>query len=187
MSRVGKKPITVPKEATVTLTGNKIVVKGPKGELSWTFRPEMKVTSSEGVVTVERPNNEKLNRSLHGLTRMLISNMVEGVTKGFQKKLEIIGVGYRAQISGKKLTLALGYSHPIEVQAPEGITFEIDKEKKNVLYVMGIDKQLVGEVAAKIRGFRPPEPYKGKGVKYSDEIIKRKAGKAAAAAAGGGA
>ena len=144
-----------------------------------TFHPNMKVTMQDNQIVVERPNNVKENKALHGLTRNLINNMVEGVTKGFEKKLEILGVGYRASVAGSKLTLNLGYSHPIEFTAPAGIAIEIDKDKKNLLLVKGMDKQVVGEVAAKIRGFRKPEPYKGKGIRYLGEHVQMKAGKAA--------
>lgn len=179
MSRIGKNPIQVPAGVTVTITGNTVSVKGPKGEMVQSFHPNMKVEVTENQVTVTRPNELKLNRSLHGLTRTLISNMVEGVTKGYEKQLEILGVGYRAAVAGSKLTLNLGFSHPIEFIAPKGITIEIDKDKKNILIIKGYDKQVLGEVAAKIRSFKKPEPYKGKGIRYVGEYVQQKAGKAA--------
>lgn len=179
MSRIGKNPVQVPNGVTVTVNGNTVSVKGPKGELTQTFHDNMKIIVADGNVTVERPNNVKLNKGLHGLTRTLIANMIEGVTKGYEKQLEILGVGYRAAIAGSKLTLSLGFSHPIEFPAPAGITIEIDKEKKNILIIKGADKQLLGEVAAKIRGFKKPEPYKGKGIRYLGEYVPQKAGKAA--------
>lgn len=179
MSRIGKNPVTVPSGVTVTINGSHVSVKGPKGELSREFHPNMKIELAEGQLTVSRPNDLKLNRSLHGLTRTLLSNMVEGVTKGYEKQLEILGVGYRAAVGGSKLTLSLGFSHPIEFDIPKGITIELDKEKKNILIIRGFDKELLGETAANIRGFRPPEPYKGKGIRYLGEYVAQKAGKAA--------
>lgn len=185
MSRIGKKPISIPAGIEVKITDGAVTVKGPKGNL--TFRPHerMRVKTEGGNVIVERSSDEILDRSLHGLTRSLIANMIQGVSEGYCKKLEIQGVGYRAQIQGKKLTLSLGYSHPIDFPAPEGIAFEIDKEKKNIISICGIDKEKVGRVAAKIRSLKPPEPYKGKGIRYVDETVRRKAGKAAATAAKG--
>jgi len=180
MSRIGKNPIPVPAGVTVTLKGNHVHVKGPKGELDFTAHTNMKVTMVDNQIVVERPNNAKENRSLHGLTRTLISNMVSGVTTGFEKQLEILGVGYRANTVGTKLNLTLGFSHPVEFISPAGITIEIDKEKKNILIIKGADKQMVGEVAAKIRGLKKPEPYKGKGIRYLGEHVAIKAGKAAA-------
>jgi len=179
MSRIGKNPIQVPSGVTVTITGNTVSVKGAKGELTQVIHPNMKVEQMDNQIIVSRPNDLKLNRSLHGLTRTLINNMVEGVTKGYQKQLEILGVGYRAAITGSKLTLNLGFSHPIEFNTPQGITIEIDKDKKNLLAIKGSDKQLVGEVAAKIRSYKKPEPYKGKGIRYLGEHVQQKAGKAA--------
>ncbi len=179
MSRIGKNPIAVPAGVTVTINGNTISVKGPKGELTQNFHPNMKVTLADNQITVARPNEMKLNRSLHGLTRTLLANMVEGVTKGYEKQLEILGVGYRASVSGAKLNLSLGLSHPIDFEIPKGITIEQDKEKKNILIIKGFDKQLLGEVAAKIRSFKKPEPYKGKGIRYVGEYVAQKAGKAA--------
>jgi len=179
MSRIGKNPVPVPTGVTITIQGLEISVKGPKGELQMTVHPNMKVTMQDNQIIVERPNNVKENKALHGLTRSLINNMVIGVTEGFEKKLEILGVGYRAAINGPKLTLSLGYSHPIEFISPNGIIIEIDKNKKNLLSIKGTDKQLVGETAAKIRAFRKPEPYKGKGIRYQGEYVRIKAGKAA--------
>lgn len=178
MSRIGKSPVQIPNKVKVDVTDCKVVVNGPKGTLELNHHPNMKVVVDESEVRVERPSDSKTNRALHGLTRALISNMVVGVSEGFKKTLEIIGVGYRAEMKGKNLQLALGYSHPIILIPPPGITVEV--EGTNKLYVSGIDKQLVGEVAAKIRSFRPPEPYKGKGIRYEGEIVRRKAGKTAA-------
>lgn len=179
MSRIGKNPVQVPSGVTVTINGNTVSVKGPKGELTQTFHNNMKVELKDNQVIVVRPNDLKLNRALHGLTRSLINNMIEGVTKGYEKQLEILGVGYRAAVAGSKLTLNLGFSHPIEYTAPKGITIEVDKEKKNILIIKGFDKQLLGEVAAKIRSYKKPEPYKGKGIRYVGEYVAQKAGKAA--------
>lgn len=178
MSRIGKKPIPVPKGVAVNIAGGMVKVKGTKGELSVAIHPNVKVEVKDGEVLVTRSNDEKENRSLHGLFRALIANMVKGVTDGFSRKLEMVGVGYRAEMKGKVLQLALGYSHPIVFRAPDSITLE--SPSQTTIVVSGIDKQLVGLVAAKIRSFRPPEPYKGKGVKYEGEIIRRKAGKTAA-------
>lgn len=184
MSRIGKHPVAIPTGVTVSRDADgTLVVKGPKGELKYKPNPAITVTVSENEIAVTRETEDRLQKSLHGLTRTLIQNMVTGVTKGFVKILEINGVGYRGQVAGSKLVLNLGYSHPIEYPIPAGITFKFDEEKKNILTVSGIDKQLVGQVSAEIRGFRPPEPYLGKGIKYSDEHIRRKAGKAAAKAA----
>jgi large subunit ribosomal protein L6 len=177
MSRIGQKPITVPDGVEVDVKPGQVSVKGPKGELSVRVSPEMKVSKENGVVTVERPTDRGEHRALHGLTRSLIANMVEGVTDGFERRLEIQGVGYRAQLKGKSLEMALGYSHPVTVQAPEGIEFDVPQPTEVI--VRGIDKQMVGEVAARIRKSRPPEPYKGKGVRYSGEHVARKVGKRA--------
>lgn len=185
MSRIGKLPIQIPSGVTLDIKDGEISVKGPKGTLKWKPHPRVKVKVEGNVVHVSRTSEEILDRSLHGLTRTLIANMIEGVTKGFSKQLEIQGVGYRAQIQGKKLQLALGFSHPVEFQAPEGISLEIDKEKKNIITISGNDKALVGQVAAVIRAIRKPEPYKGKGIRYVGEAVRRKAGKAATAAAKG--
>lgn len=179
MSRIGKLPITVPDGVEVQLEGQTIRVKGKKGELSFTFQDSVLVTQEGNQLIVKRKDDSPQSRAFHGLTRALLQNMVTGVSQGFEKRLEIIGVGYRAQISGKKLTLSLGFSHPVELQAPEGIEMEMDKEAKNTLIIRGYDKQVVGEFAANIRKFRPPEPYKGKGVRYVGEYVARKAGKTA--------
>jgi large subunit ribosomal protein L6 len=177
MSRIGRKPIAVPDAVSVELSPGRVAVKGPKGELAQVLSTEMKVEQADGVLTVDRPTNRGEHRALHGLTRSLIANMVEGVTDGFEKRLEIQGVGYRAQLKGKNLELALGYSHPVSVEAPDGIEFEVPQPTEIV--VRGIDKQLVGQVAADIRKRRPPEPYKGKGIRYRDEHVMRKVGKRA--------
>ncbi len=181
MSRIGKQPITIPNGVTVDIKDNIVTVKGSKGELKREINPIIKVEVKENEIILTRPDDSSEAKSFHGLYRSLVANMVEGVTQGFQKKLEIVGVGYRAKASGKKITLNLGYSHPIEYTAPDGIEFKMSEENKNMIIVEGIDKEVVGEVAAKVRSFRKPEPYKGKGVKYHDEYIRRKAGKAAAA------
>jgi large subunit ribosomal protein L6 len=177
MSRIGRKPIEVPEAVTVEVAPGRVSVKGPKGELAQRLSPEMKVEESSGTVTVERPTDRGEHRALHGLTRSLIANMVEGVTDGFEKRLEIQGVGYRAQLKGRNLEMALGYSHPVTVEPPEGIDFEVPQPTEVI--VRGIDKQLVGQVAADIRKRRPPEPYKGKGIRYRDEHVARKVGKRA--------
>ena len=175
MSRIGKQPIAVPAGVTVTINaGNEVVVKGPKGTLTQSFDSAMNIALEENNVVVTRPNDLKRNRALHGLTRTLIANMIEGVTNGFTKVLEINGVGYRAQKQGKKLVLSLGYSHPVEMEDPEGLTSAVDGNK---ITVSGIDKAAVGQYAAEIRDKRRPEPYKGKGIKYIDEVIRRKEGK----------
>jgi large subunit ribosomal protein L6 len=177
MSRIGRKPVPVPDAVTVEIAPGNIAVKGPKGELRQTFSADMTVEQEDGVVTVARPTDRGEHRALHGLTRSLIANMVEGVTDGFEKRLEIQGVGYRAQLKGKNLEMSLGYSHPVAVEAPEGIEFEVPQPTEIV--VRGIDKQLVGQVAADIRKRRPPEPYKGKGIRYQGEHVARKVGKRA--------
>lgn len=175
MSRIGKQPIAVPAGVTVTISAaNEVVVKGPKGTLTQTFDTAMNIALEENQVVVTRPNDLKRNRALHGLTRTLIANMIEGVTNGFTKVLEINGVGYRAQKQGKKLVLSLGYSHPVEMEDPEGLSTTVDGNK---ITVAGIDKAAVGQFAAEIRDKRRPEPYKGKGIKYIDEVIRRKEGK----------
>ena len=179
MSRIGKQPITIPAGVDVTLDANTIKVKGPKGELQYTFSPKLSILVKDGVIQIKRSGDESEDRSLHGLVRALVYNMVTGVSTGFQKRLEIIGVGYRAQTSGRKITLNLGFSHPVELEAPEGVTVEMDKDQKNTIVISGYDKQVVGQFAANIRSFRPPEPYKGKGIRYSGEYVPRKAGKAA--------
>src|SRR3954454_12080474 len=177
MSRIGRKPVPVPDAVTVEIAPGNIAVKGPKGELRQNLSPEMKVEQEDGVVTVVRPTDRGEHRALYGLTRSLMANMVEGVTDGFEKKLEIQGVGYRAQLKGKTLEMALGYSHPVTIEPPEGIEFEVPQPTE--ITVRGIDKQLVGQVAADIRKRRPPEPYKGKGIRYTDEHVVRKVGKRA--------
>jgi large subunit ribosomal protein L6 len=179
VSRVGRKPIPIVKGVNVSKKDGIIVVKGPKGELSAKFHPDISVDVGQSEIVVSRSSDEKPQRALHGLWRALIQNMILGVTRGYTKKLEIVGVGYRAEIKGKKLQLMVGYSHPILFGPPEGITLETPSQTNIV--ISGVDKQLVGLVAAKIRSFRPPEPYKGKGIKYEGEYIRRKAGKAAAA------
>jgi large subunit ribosomal protein L6 len=176
MSRIGRLPITVPAGVEVTLDGREITVKGPKGTLARRLHPDMRVVREADTLVVERPSDDKLHRQLHGLTRTLVSNMVVGVTDGYRKGLEITGVGYRAAKVGEKLQLNLGYSHPIEIVPPTGISFELENPTR--LAVIGIDKELVGEVAAKVRSTRKPEPYKGKGVRYAGEVVRRKAGKA---------
>ena len=175
MSRIGRAPIAIPAGVEVTLEGNVITVKGPKGTLTRTLNPELTVTVDAGVITVTRPNDEKYNRSIHGLNRTLIANMVTGVTEGYKKTLEINGVGYRAAKEGNKLVMNLGFSHQVFIPEVDGIT--IDVPNTNTVIINGIDKQLVGQFAADVRSKRPPEPYKGKGIKYSDEVIRRKEGK----------
>ncbi|MCK5616402.1 50S ribosomal protein L6 [Candidatus Pacearchaeota archaeon] len=183
MSRIGKQPIEIPSGVEVTIADRNVKLKGPKGELEYNFLPQVEVIVEDNTIIIKRPGDDKESRSIHGLTRALVNNMVIGVSKGFEKRLEIIGVGYRAQASGQKITLNLGFSHPIDYTAPEGVLIEMDKENKNIIIISGIDKQAVGEAAANIRKYRPPEPYKGKGVRYIDEYVARKAGKAAAKAA----
>lgn len=176
MSRIGLKPIEIPKGVEIkTEAGNTLVVKGPKGSLTQSFDPAMKIEINDGVLTVARPDDSKQNRSVHGLTRTLIQNMVEGVTNGYEKTLLIEGTGYRAAKAGKKLTLSLGFSHPIEMEDPAGIEVEVPAQTK--IIVRGIDKQQVGNYAAVIRAWRKPEPYKGKGVRYENETVRRKVGK----------
>jgi large subunit ribosomal protein L6 len=177
MSRIGRKPVPVPEAVTVEISPGNIAVKGPKGELSQFYSPDMTIEQADGAVTVARPTDRGEHRALHGLTRSLIANMVEGVTDGFEKRLEIQGVGYRAALKGKNLELALGFSHPVLIAAPEGIEFEVPQPTEVI--VRGIDKQLVGQVAADIRKRRKPEPYKGKGVRYKGEQVLRKVGKRA--------
>ncbi len=176
MSRIGKLAIPIPSGVTIDVTGSHVAVKGPKGTLERDVAPELKIVKDDATLRVERPNDLKKSRELHGLTRTLLNNMVIGVTDGFRKPLEITGVGYRAQLVGKKLQLNLGYSHPIEIDPPAGISFDVETPIK--LAVVGIDKELVGHIAARIRATRKPEPYKGKGVRYAGEVIRRKAGKA---------
>ena len=175
MSRIGNKPITVPAEVTVTMDGQKITVKGPKGELQREIHKNISVEINENEIKVTRPNDEKENRALHGLTRTLINNMIIGVTEQYSKELQINGVGYRVVKQGNNLNLTLGYSHPVIFEAPTGITFDVPNP--NTIIVKGIDKELVGQTAAVVRSKRPPEVYRGKGIKYADEVIRRKEGK----------
>ena len=176
MSRIGKKPVPVPGDVTVTIDGSRVSVKGPKGELTRRFHPDMTFALENGVVTVSRPSDEPQHRALHGLSRALLANMIEGVTKGYQKQLEITGVGYKAEPKPYGLLFSLGYSHTIEYRAPAGI--KLTAPQPTQVLVDGTDKEIVGQVAAEIRSLRKPEPYKGKGVKYAGEKIRRKAGKA---------
>jgi large subunit ribosomal protein L6 len=176
MSRIGRLPIPVPSGVDVTIDGRNVTVTGPRGSLSRALHPDMTVSREDATLVVTRPTEQKTHKQLHGLTRTLVNNMVVGVTDGYRKGLEITGVGYRAALNGRKLTLNLGYSHPIEIDPPEGIAFEVENPTR--LAVVGIDKELVGQIAAKVRATRKPEPYKGKGVRYSGEYIRRKAGKA---------
>ncbi len=178
MSRIGKLPVGIPKGVTITVAaGNAVSVKGPGGELSAKIPSEMilEINDEDKQLIVKRPSDQKEHRAKHGLSRSLINNMVVGVTSGYQKNLDIVGVGYRAQLQGKKLVLAVGYSHPVEIEPPKGITFEVPTPNK--IIIKGIDKQLVGQIAANLREIRPPEPYKGKGIKYDKETIRRKEGK----------
>jgi large subunit ribosomal protein L6 len=177
MSRIGKKPIEIPEGVTVDVKPGRVSVKGPKGELAQAVSPAMRIEQSNGTLTVDRPTDRGEHRALHGLTRSLIANMVEGVTRGFEKRLEIQGVGYRARLKGKQLELVVGYSHPVSVTPPDGIEFEVPQPTEVI--VRGIDKQLVGEIAARVRKQRPPEPYKGKGIRYAGEHVRRKVGKRA--------
>ncbi len=176
MSRIGKKPIEIPSGVTVTINGNTVTVKGPKGELTQSFNPDMDIKLEDNVLTVARPSDSKEHRSLHGTTRSLLFNMVEGVSKGFEKTLELVGVGYRAQKQGNKLVLNVGYSHPVEI-VPEEKNLEIEVPANTKIVVKGINKEHVGALAANIRAVRPPEPYKGKGIRYEGEYIRRKEGK----------
>ncbi|MEG1601991.1 MAG: 50S ribosomal protein L6 [Cloacibacillus sp.] len=178
MSRIGRKVIALPKGVEVKIDGQHVTVKGPKGSLEMDVMPKIAVVIEDGLLQVTRENDDKQVRAAHGMTRALINNMVNGVSEGFQKTLEIIGVGYRAQMQGKNLVLSLGFSHPVEVVPPAGIEFACDSPIK--IAVRGIDRQLVGQVAANVRGYRPPEPYKGKGIRYTGEYVIRKAGKAGA-------
>ena len=177
MSRIGKEPISIPSDVQVSIEGKSVKVTGPKGSLDLDLPGEINVRQEDGVVLVERPNVERKNKALHGLTRSLINNMVIGVSEGFKKELEIVGVGYRAAISGDGLELQLGFSHPVKVKAPDGITFDVPEPTQ--IIVSGINKEVVGQVAADIRSYRKPEPYKGKGIRYAGEHVARKAGKAA--------
>ena len=177
MSRIGRQPIPIPDQVQVGIEGSRVVVKGPKGELVREVHPDMRVELDDGRLLVDRPTNQRHHRALHGLTRALLNNMVVGVTEGFRKELEIQGVGYRAEVVGDNLIMHLGYSHPIEVKSPPDTAFSFEPRTK-VVTVEGIDKELVGQLAADIRKLRPPEPYKGKGVRYLGEYVRRKAGKA---------
>ncbi len=177
MSRIGRLPVPIPPGVEVQVDGSRVTVRGPKGELTQEFHPDMRITVENGRVRVERPNDERRIRALHGLTRALINNMVIGVSQGYRKTLEIHGTGYRAELKGKTLVMSLGFSHPVVVEPPEGITFIVNP-KANTVTVEGIDKQKVGQVAAEIRAWRPVEPYLGKGIRYAGEIVRRKAGKA---------
>lgn len=176
MSRVGKVPITLPSGVNVAIDGQKVTVKGPKGQLDREFHDRVSISQEDGVLTVERVDDERQSRALHGLSRALLANMVAGVADGFSKELAIVGVGYRAAMKGTGLDLQLGFSHPVSVEAPAGITFEVPEPTK--IIVSGIDKEAVGQIASEIRAIRPPEPYKGKGIRYVDEQVRRKAGKA---------
>ncbi|MBA3551558.1 MAG: 50S ribosomal protein L6 [Actinobacteria bacterium] len=177
MSRIGRQPIVIPSEVDVSIDGSRVTVKGPRGTLEQTFHRDMRLVKDDGTLRVERPSDERLHRSLHGLTRSLLANMVQGVVQGYEKRLDIVGVGYRAALKGSDLELALGFSHTVPFPAPPGIEFEVPAA--NRIVIRGIDKQLVGEVAADIRKIRKPEPYKGKGIRYEGEYVRKKAGKAA--------
>ncbi len=183
MSRIGRKPVAIPSGVTIEVKGNVVHVKGAKGTLTYAHLPEVTVVVSEKEVVVDRKDDSLAAKARHGLTRQMIANMALGVSKGYEKQLEIIGVGFKAQPKGKTLVLSLGFSHPVNFTIPEGIEITQDEKNKNLITIKGIDKQLVGQVASDIRAFRPPEPYKGKGIKYVGEIVRRKPGKAAAKAA----
>jgi len=177
MSRIGRMPIPVPQGVTVDIQKNTVRVKGPKGEMVRTFDPDMQIELEDNTVFVRRPTDQRRHRALHGLTRALLNNMVTGVSQGFVRRLQIEGVGYRAELQGENLVLNVGYSHPVIIEPPDGISFEVEKGYRS-LSVLGTDKELVGEMAARIRRVRPPEPYKGKGIRYEGEYVRRKAGKA---------
>ena len=177
MSRVGRLPIEVPAGVDIKIDGSCVKVKGPKGEMEFTFSPDMTIKKEEGTIVVERPTDQPMHRALHGTTRSIINNMVVGVSKGFERVLEIEGVGYRAELNGKNLVVNVGFSHPVVVEPPEGIRFDADMKVRQIK-ISGYDKQLVGQIAAEIRGLRPPEPYKGKGIRYQGEYVRRKPGKA---------
>ncbi|MDF1596631.1 MAG: 50S ribosomal protein L6 [Acidimicrobiia bacterium] len=179
MSRIGKAPITVPSGVTIAIDGQKVTVKGPKGQLEREFHERVSIAESDGVLTVGRFNDERQSRAIHGLSRALLANMVTGVSDGYSKELSIVGVGYRAALKGNSIDLQLGFSHPVSVDAPSGITFEVPEPTK--IIISGIDKEAVGQVASEIRALRPPEPYKGKGIRYTNEQVRRKAGKAGVA------
>lgn len=180
MSRIGNAPIELPPDVETSVDGSAVIVKGPKGSLTQALDPRISVSVEDGIVTVARENDQREARALHGLTRALIANMVVGVSAGYTKELQAVGVGYRGALKGTALELQVGFSHPVEIEAPDGITFEVPEPTKFI--VSGIDKQLVGQVAANIRSVRPPEPYKGKGIRYVDEYVRRKAGKAGVSA-----
>jgi large subunit ribosomal protein L6 len=177
MSRIGRMPIPIPHGVTVDIHKNTVQVKGPKGEISRDFDPDMQVNLEDNQIVIQRPTDHRRHRALHGLTRALLNNMVIGVSQGFTRQLQIEGVGYRAEVQGKNLVLNVGYSHPVVIEPPASISFEVERGNR-VLRVSGIDKELVGEIAARIRRVRPPEPYKGKGIRYAGEYVRRKAGKA---------
>jgi large subunit ribosomal protein L6 len=177
VSRIGRMPVPIPKGVQVDVKNSHVTVKGPKGELSRSFNPDMTISVRDDQIVVARPTDNRQHRALHGLTRALLANMVTGVTKGYRKDLEVIGVGYRAEIRGSNLVLHVGFSHPVEIAPPSGITFDTESRGKNIV-VEGMDKELVGEIAARVRRVRPPEPYKGKGIRYVGEHVRRKAGKA---------
>lgn len=179
MSRVGKAPITLPSGVSVAIDGNNVTVKGPKGQLDREFHERVSISQEDGVLTVGRVDDERLSRAMHGLSRALLANMVIGVSDGYLKELSIVGVGYRAALKGSTIDLQLGFSHPVSVDAPAGITFEVPEPTR--IIITGINKEAVGQIAAEIRGIRPPEPYKGKGIRYKDEQVRRKAGKAGVA------
>ncbi len=181
MSRIGRLPIKLPKDAKITIDGQKFIVQGPKGRMERNIHPKIRLERDGDVLKVVRADDSKPTRALHGLTRALIANMVQGVTEGFKRELVVTGVGYKVEVKGKGLVLNLGYSHPIEFPLPEGIKASVDSKKETRIILEGYDKELLGLTAAKIRAYRPPEPYKGKGIRYADEVIIRKAGKAAAA------
>lgn len=179
MSRIGKQPVAIPDKVNVTINKNTVTVKGPKGELTETFSPDMAIKQEDGAIVIERPSDLRHHKALHGLTRALLGNMVTGVSEGFRKTLRIEGVGYQASVQGNNLQLRLGHSHEVVVEPPENISFDVPKDSRGtIIHIDGIDKQVVGQIAANVRGWRPPEPYKGKGVRYADEHVRRKAGKA---------
>jgi large subunit ribosomal protein L6 len=187
MSRIGKMPIPVPSGVDIKIDGSDVTVKGPKGTLKRTLHPDMIIKMQDGTITVDRPSDGRIHRSLHGLTRTLVANMVEGVTKGYEKILHVHGVGYRAQMSGATLNLQMGYSHPVDIVPRSGIQFEVGQEANTrmpLIFVRGIDKEVVGQQAAEVRAVRKPEPYKGKGIRYSTEVVRRKAGKSGKAGGG---
>jgi large subunit ribosomal protein L6 len=180
MSRIGSKPVKIPAGVTVSVNGSEIVVKGPKGELKQSITPGITITQEDGEVVFKRANDQKQTKAFHGLMRSLVANMLEGVSEGYKKTLDLVGTGYRVAKKGQGISLSVGYSHPVDFEAVPGVTLEL--EGNNVIHVSGIDKQIVGQVAANIRAIKPPEPYQGKGIKYRDEVVRRKAGKTAKAA-----